>query len=62
MPLTDDRYARLDAARWLAAAAVVLLHSAALIVSEPSAYGNGAWLAANPVSYTHLTLPTTPYV
>ena len=47
MPQTDDRYARLDAARWLAAAAVVLLHSAALIVSEPSAYGNGAWLAAN---------------
>ena len=33
MPLTDDRYARLDAARWLAAAAVVLLHSAALILS-----------------------------
>ncbi len=47
MPLTDDRYARLDAARWLAAAAVVLLHSAALIVSEPAAFGNGAWLAAN---------------
>ena len=47
MPLTDDRYARLDAARWLAAVAVVLLHSAALIVSEPAAYGHGAWLAAN---------------
>ena len=26
MPDTEDRYARLDAARWLAAVAVVLLH------------------------------------
>ncbi|KAG1261821.1 hypothetical protein G6F65_014792 [Rhizopus arrhizus] len=47
MPDTEDRYARLDAARWLAAVAVVLLHSAALIVSDPAAYGGGAWLAAN---------------
>lgn len=42
-----DRYARLDAARWLAALAVVLLHSAASIVSEPANYGSNAWLAAN---------------
>ncbi|CAB3693240.1 acyltransferase [Achromobacter kerstersii] len=47
MHQTEDRYARLDAARWLAAVAVVLLHSAALIVSDPAAYGGGAWLAAN---------------
>ncbi|WP_251863142.1 acyltransferase family protein [Achromobacter sp. Marseille-Q4962] len=47
MPQDTDRYDRLDAARWLAALAVVLLHSAALIVSEPAAYGQGAWLAAN---------------
>ncbi|MDQ8033804.1 MAG: acyltransferase family protein [Bordetella sp.] len=47
-PLPDaDRYARLDAARWLAALAVVLLHSAASIVSEPANYGSNAWLAAN---------------
>ncbi len=42
----DDRHARLDAARWLAALAVVLLHSAAQPVSD-AAYGSGAWIAAN---------------
>ncbi|WP_144634757.1 acyltransferase [Bordetella genomosp. 13] len=42
-----DRYARLDAARWLAALAVVLLHSAAQTVSDAATYGSGAWLAAN---------------
>lgn len=47
MPHPEDRYARLDSARWLAALAVVLLHSAALIVSDPAAHGRGAWLAAN---------------
>ncbi|CAB5516375.1 O-acetyltransferase WecH [Achromobacter anxifer] len=47
MPYTDEKYARLDAARWLAAVAVVLLHSAAMIVSNPAIYGGGAWLAAN---------------
>ena len=25
-------------------------------------YIEGGWPGANPVSYTHLTLPTTPYV
>ena len=24
--------------------------------------GRGAWIRPDPVSYTHLTLPTTPYV
>ena len=47
MPESDDRYARLDAARWLAAVAVVMLHGAATVVSDPAAYGSGAWLAAN---------------
>ena len=46
MPESDDRYARLDAARWLAAVAVVMLHGAATVVSDPAAYGSGAWLAA----------------
>lgn len=47
MPASEDRLARLDAARWLAALAVVLLHSAAQAVMNADAYGNGGWLAAN---------------
>jgi len=47
MSYTEEKYARLDAARWLAAVAVVLLHSAAVVVSNPAVYGGGAWLAAN---------------
>lgn len=47
MPDTTDRYTRLDAARWLAALAVVLLHSAAQTVSDAASYGSDAWLAAN---------------
>jgi len=47
MPYAEEKYARLDAARWLAAVAVVLLHSAAMVVSNPAVYGGGAWLAAN---------------
>ena len=42
MPESDDRYACLDAARWLAAVAVVMLHGAATVVSDPAAYGSGA--------------------
>jgi len=47
MPHHPDRLDRLDAARWLAALAVVLLHSAAQAVSDAGAYGSGDWLAAN---------------
>lgn len=47
MSARPDSYARLDAARWLAALAVVLLHSAAQTVSDAATYGSGAWLAAN---------------
>ena len=47
MPDSADRLNRLDAARWLAALAVVLLHSAAQAVSDAGAYGSGDWLAAN---------------
>ena len=47
MSSRPDSYARLDAARWLAALAVVLLHSAAQVVSDAGTYGSGAWLAAN---------------
>ncbi|SAI43181.1 integral membrane protein [Bordetella ansorpii] len=47
MPALTDRYARLDAARWVAALAVVLLHSAAQTVSDAATYGSNAWLAAN---------------
>ncbi|OZI56855.1 acyltransferase [Bordetella genomosp. 4] len=43
----DDRLDRLDAARWLAALAVVLLHCAAQAVSDANAYGTKDWLAAN---------------
>lgn len=39
--------ARLDAARWLAAFAVVMLHSAAQTVSDPTGYASQGWLAAN---------------
>lgn len=42
-----DRYERLDSARWLAAVAVVLLHSAAQALSDHSGYGTSAWMAAN---------------
>lgn len=38
---------RLDAARWLAAMAVVLLHSAALTLTNSAPYGGSAWMAAN---------------
>lgn len=40
-------YDRLDAARWLAALAVVMLHSAAQTVSDPAIYASSGWLAAN---------------
>lgn len=43
----SDRFARLDAARWLAALAVVLLHCAAQAVSDANAFGSQDWLAAN---------------
>jgi surface polysaccharide O-acyltransferase-like enzyme len=43
----DDRMARLDAARWVAAVAVVMLHCAAQWVSDPGAYGSPDWVAAN---------------
>lgn len=46
-PSLGDRLARLDAARWLAALAVVLLHCAAQAVSDANAYGSRDWLAAN---------------
>lgn len=46
-PSLRDRLARLDAARWLAALAVVLLHCAAQSVSDADAYGSKDWLAAN---------------
>ena len=46
-PSISDRLARLDAARWLAALAVVLLHCAAQAVSDANAYGSNDWLAAN---------------
>lgn len=42
-----DRLSRLDAARWLAAMAVVLLHSAAQTLTDSAPYGGSAWLAAN---------------
>ncbi|AHV92316.1 acyltransferase [Bordetella holmesii] len=45
--MTSDRYERLDAASWLAALAVVMLHSAAQTVSDPAIYASGGWLAAN---------------
>jgi len=47
MPHCADRLARLDAARWLAAVAVVLLHGAAQTVSDTANYGSNAWLSAN---------------
>ncbi|GAB1579781.1 acyltransferase [Bordetella petrii] len=47
MPHSQERLDRLDAARWLAALAVVLLHSAAQAVSDAGAYGSSDWLAAN---------------
>jgi len=48
MPLPPDpRLRKLDTARWLAALAVVLLHCAAVPVSDAGRYGSGAWLAAN---------------
>ncbi|MBO9355322.1 acyltransferase family protein [Bordetella petrii] len=47
MPHCPDRLDRLDAARWMAALAVVLLHSAAQAVSDAGAYGSSDWLAAN---------------
>lgn len=43
----DERLARLDAARWLAAFAVVLLHSAAQPVTDAADYGSNNWLIAN---------------
>ncbi|MVW80462.1 acyltransferase [Bordetella sp. 02P26C-1] len=43
----NDKLARLDAARWIAALAVVLLHCAAQAVSDPDAYASGDWVAAN---------------
>lgn len=43
----DERYERLDAARWLAALAVVLLHSAAQSLTPATVYGSEAWIASN---------------
>ena len=34
----------------------------ALIIAIGAAAGLGAFGSSTPVSYTHLTLPTTPYV
>jgi len=47
LPITPDRYERLDSARWIAAAAVVLLHSAAEALGGDATYGDGNWIAAN---------------
>lgn len=47
LPSSADRLARLDAARWLAALAVVLLHCAAQAVSDANSYGSKDWLVAN---------------
>ncbi len=44
---TDPRLARLDAARWIAALAVVLLHCAAVPVSGSEPYGSVGWVSAN---------------
>ncbi|WP_442951990.1 acyltransferase [Orrella sp. JC864] len=44
---TDPRLARLDAARWIAALAVVLLHCAAVPVSGSEPYGSPGWVSAN---------------
>ena len=46
-PDTPDRYARLDAARWLAALAVVLLHSSTDALNLAESFGSTSWLAAN---------------
>lgn len=46
-PHDTDRLDRLDAARWIAAFAVVMLHSAAQPVSDAGAFGSTDWLAAN---------------
>lgn len=43
----NDRFERLDSARWLAALAVVLLHCASQGLSDKSAHGTLAWAAAN---------------
>jgi len=45
--IADPRLRKLDAARWLAALAVVLLHCAAVPVSDAGGYGSPAWVAAN---------------
>ena len=46
-PIADPRLARLDAARWIAALAVVLLHCAAVPVSGSEPYGSAGWVSAN---------------
>ena len=33
-----------------------------LIFAIPPGYASAIWPPSGPVSYTHLTLPTTPYV
>lgn len=43
----DPRLAQLDAARWIAALAVVLLHCAAVPVSSTEPYGTAGWVSAN---------------
>ncbi|QDJ51773.1 acyltransferase [Bordetella hinzii] len=45
--MSPARFERLDAARWLAAFAVVMLHSAAQTVSDPAIYASQGWLVAN---------------
>ena len=34
----------------------------AIMLSFATTIGGGIWAASESVSYTHLTLPTTPYV
>lgn len=45
--VSDNPLNRLDTARWMAALAVVLLHSAAQSVSDAGAYGTADWSVAN---------------
>ncbi|MCB5363466.1 acyltransferase family protein [Pusillimonas sp. CC-YST705] len=47
MSVTQTDYGRLDAARWMAALAVVLLHCAAFPLTSTTDYGSTAWQWAN---------------
>ena len=47
MPAQQAEYEKLDAARWMAALAVVLLHCAALPLTQAADYGSTDWQWAN---------------